>query len=138
MRKIVNHHNPRALAFHVLTGETYVGGRRRPPPSALNRELGPAVDDALGRAIHGDPTGHMLTAGQIVSAESAFGSGSNAFLLNPDGSVLASLGTCFSACTAIGKTLSTTGTYTFVLVEPAGSSGNATLSLTSNTTNPAM
>ena len=56
-----------ALAHHVLTGETYAGGRHRPPPSALNRELGPAVDDALGRAIHGDPTGRMLTAGQIVS-----------------------------------------------------------------------
>ncbi len=56
-----------ALAHHVLTGEPYVGGRQRPAPSTLNRELGPAVDDALGRAIHGDPTGRMLTAGQIVS-----------------------------------------------------------------------
>lgn len=56
-----------ALAHHVLTGETYVGGRHRPPPSGLNRDLGPAVDDALDRAIHGDPTGKMLTAGQIVS-----------------------------------------------------------------------
>ncbi|MBO0745784.1 MAG: hypothetical protein J2P43_12250, partial [Candidatus Dormibacteraeota bacterium] len=56
-----------ALAFHLLTGQTYVGGRHAQPPSTLNRELGPAVDDALERAIHGDPSGRMLTAGQIVS-----------------------------------------------------------------------
>lgn len=56
-----------ALAFHVLTGETYVGGRRGQPASTLNRELGTATDDALDRAINGDPTGKMLTAGQIVS-----------------------------------------------------------------------
>ncbi|MBO0745395.1 MAG: protein kinase, partial [Candidatus Dormibacteraeota bacterium] len=36
-----------ALAFHLLTGQTYVGGRHAQPPSTLNRELGPAVDDAL-------------------------------------------------------------------------------------------
>lgn len=56
-----------ALAFQVLTGERYLGGRRRPPASSRNRELGPAVDETLDRAIRGDPTGRMLSAGQIVS-----------------------------------------------------------------------
>ncbi|MBO0705935.1 MAG: protein kinase, partial [Candidatus Dormibacteraeota bacterium] len=55
------------LAFEVLTGENYVGGRHYRAPSTLNREFGPAVDEALERAIHGDPSGRMLTAGQIVS-----------------------------------------------------------------------
>lgn len=55
-----------ALAFHILTGTLYVGGRHGQPASTLNRELGPATDDTLERAIHGDPQGRMLSAGQIV------------------------------------------------------------------------
>ncbi|MGH7919434.1 MAG: protein kinase [Candidatus Dormibacteraceae bacterium] len=55
-----------ALAFQILTGQLYVGGRQGQPASTLNRELGQATDDALERAIHGDPQGRMLSAGQIV------------------------------------------------------------------------
>jgi hypothetical protein len=76
------------------------------------------------------------TAGQVVSLEAAgFGSGFFwTYLLNPDGSVLASTdGTSQESIT--GKTLATTGTYQIVIIPNNGVTGSVTVSLVSQTTN---
>ena len=76
------------------------------------------------------------TAGQVVSTEVAgLGGGIFAtFLLNPDGSTLAS-STGTNQLSLIGKTLASTGTYSILILPNNGVTGSATASLTSQTTN---
>ncbi len=78
------------------------------------------------------------TQNQIVSASVSFASVYSTYLLNPDGSVLASVVPTFGTYAFIGKSLAATGTYTILFVPNAGVSGNATLALTINTTNPTI
>jgi len=77
------------------------------------------------------------TAGQVVSTEIANWSGQiNLYILKPDGSTLASNWASGSGATVYisGVYLPSTGTYTLQIVQSAGTSGTATLSLISNTT----
>ena len=79
------------------------------------------------------------TAGQIVSVEAAgLGNGFfNLYVLNPDGSTLAS-GFGGGQLALVGKTLATTGTYQIVIAPNGGVTGSVTTSLISQTTNPTI
>jgi YD repeat-containing protein len=90
-----------------------------------------SVTSAFGFSFSG-------TAGQVVSAEVAGLSGFfNAYLLNPDGSTLAS-GSASNQVRIVGKTLATNGTYTIVIFPNNGVTGTAATSVTSQTTNPTI
>jgi YD repeat-containing protein len=75
------------------------------------------------------------TAGQIVSVEGAGLNGSfTLYLVNPDGSTLASGNCCGSVLSFVGKTLPSTGTYQIIIAPNSGVSGSMTVSLISQTT----
>jgi len=80
------------------------------------------------------------TAGQVVSLEAnGFAGGSySTYLLNPDGSTLASLTCCNNQQVITGKTLLSSGTYQIIVVPQGGVSGSMTVSLISNTSNPTI
>jgi prepilin-type N-terminal cleavage/methylation domain-containing protein len=78
------------------------------------------------------------TAGQIINANAGSNSWLNAYILSPTGTAIWSLANCNNGCYTNGKVLGSTGTYTFLAIPWNGSSGSATLSLTSNSTNPTI
>jgi prepilin-type N-terminal cleavage/methylation domain-containing protein len=106
------------------------------PTIAFNTPVTNAVSSASTTEMAYNFTG---TSGQVISADASFAQYYNAYLLSPTGTAMWSSGNCNITCYINGTSLSSTGTYTIVVAPLAGGAGgNATISLTSNTTNPTI
>jgi hypothetical protein len=77
--------------------------------------------------------------GQVVNTELANWSGTITLsILDPTGAVVSSNGNTGNTVDLHAVALQSTGTFTIQIVSGSGTSGNATLSLTSNTTGPTI